>query len=94
MPCAQPSQLSGIKPPATLRWDGCLTPDTDLIWFGERCGPDYQSIQWTGVFAVFKRDGRPVPNCYTDYSNPQYRPGTAWGNAVFGSCGVAPTSAR
>ncbi|KAI8471543.1 MAG: hypothetical protein J3K34DRAFT_458287 [Monoraphidium minutum] len=91
--CAPPSYLGGFKPFARMKWDGCLTADRELVWYGERCGADLLSIQWTGVYAAAKRDGKPVAGCSTHFSSPSYRPGTAWGDAVFGRCGVAPTAA-
>jgi hypothetical protein len=94
VPCAQPSNLAAYTPAFTLRWAGCLTPSTTLVWYGERCGADFSLIQWTGVYAIDKASGQLVPNCHSHYTDPQYRPGTPFGNAVFGGCGVAPTSAR
>ncbi|KIZ01941.1 peptidase S8 and S53 subtilisin kexinsedolisin [Monoraphidium neglectum] len=93
VPCAQPSNLAAYTPAFTLRWAGCLTPSTTLVWYGERCGADFSLIQWTGVYAIDKASGQLVPNCHSHYTDPQYRPGTPFGNAVFGGCGVAPTSA-
>jgi hypothetical protein len=64
-----------------------------LVWYGQRCGPDGRSIQWTGVYAATTADNRPVQGCHVSSSASNYAPGTTLGVQVFGSCGVAPTQA-
>jgi hypothetical protein len=91
---ANPSFLAGYAPSsASLKWDGCLTASTMLVWYGQRCGANGRSIQWTGVYAADKSTNKAVPNCHTSTSSSNYAPGTALGAAVFGTCGVAPSKA-
>lgn len=91
--CAAPQDLGGLAAQNDLKWDECTKDPTDLVWYGQRCGDSLNQIQWTGVF-VAGDDGSPLPGCHMDNSDPSYAPGTAWGDAVLGRCGVAPQHAR
>lgn len=93
--CASPYDLLGYAPAAhTLSWDGCLASDTVLTWFGVRCGADYRSIQWTGVFAAEYRSGAPKSGCdISAAASKNYKLKSDGGNTLFGGCGVAPTAA-
>lgn len=76
------------QPIATATWDGCLTPNTFLAWWGERCGSTLGQVQWNGVYAFDKTTGARLPNCI------KQRPATGalptdlafW----LGACGVPP----
>lgn len=46
--CAPASMLGRITPIHRLMWEGCLTPESQLVWYGQRCGTDNSYIRWTG----------------------------------------------
>lgn len=45
--------LGRVTSPAhRLAWQGCLTEDSHLVWYGQRCGAGNSLIQWTGERAL------------------------------------------
>ena len=94
--CASPVLLAGAQPTHKVSWSGCLTSSTVLVWYGQRCGANNNQIQWTGVYAADRSTLTPISGCQAYYTDAAYRKRTksSLGSAVFGTCGVAPTSVR
>ena len=86
--------LASAQPTHKVSWPGCLTPDTVLVWYGQRCGANDNQVQWTGVYAADKATLQPVAGCQAYFTDLAYRSGKSLGAAIFGTCGVAPTSVR
>ena len=86
--------LSAATATHNLEWGGCLDAASVLVWYGQRCGRDWKSIQWTGVYAADAATLEPIPGCQVLSSDRAYRAGTRSGAQIFGKCGVAPTQAQ
>jgi hypothetical protein len=73
---------------ANLKWQGCIVPNTELRFFGERCGPNLSQIRYTAVASVMK-SGAPAryqgKDCIQTL-RPQADQ-AAWNRQMFGSCG-------
>lgn len=83
---------SSIQTPITsAAWDGCLTPNTYLAWWGERCGANLDLVQWTGVYAFDKTTGVRLANCVKQRLSTGETLGvdlTFW----LGGCGMPPAA--
>ncbi|KAF8072366.1 hypothetical protein HT031_000025 [Scenedesmus sp. PABB004] len=90
--CHAPHFASGVRAdPAsgiTLTWAGCLTADTRLAVFGERCGAALDRFRWKGVYAYNPTTGQMVGDCVHLRAD---EPSAARAAALFGDCGVPPT---
>ena len=80
---------SSIQTPvASATWEGCLTSNTYLAWYGERCGSSFSQVRWTGVYAFDKTTGARLASCI------KQRPATGTLSADLkfwlGECGVTP----
>lgn len=82
---------SSIQTPvASATWEGCLTSNTYLAWYGERCGSTFSQVRWTGVYAFDKTTGARLASCV------KQRPATGTLSADLkfwlGECGVTPAA--
>jgi hypothetical protein len=78
-------------PAASASWPGCLTPDTYLAWWGQRCGSSLSQVQWSGVYAFDKSTGLRLPGCVKQLVSGG---GALSADVSFwlGACGVAPAA--
>jgi hypothetical protein len=79
---AQP--VAGVN----LQWPNCITPNTKLGLFGERCGPNLASFRWNGMYAYDTATGQQLSNCLYLRSRES---NAANLRQYLGDCGVAPT---
>jgi hypothetical protein len=73
---------------ANIKWPGCAVPNTELRFFGERCGPNLSQIRYTAVASVMK-SGAPAKYQGKDCIQT-LRPQAdqaAWNRQMFGACG-------
>jgi hypothetical protein len=90
--CVLPQLLStGIRTAraANLKWPGCSSiPNTEVRFFGERCGADLSKIRYTAMATIFKSGA--VPKYQGKDCLQTLRPApsqAAWNKQNFGSCG-------
>lgn len=76
-----------VTPLAVLRWPGCLSISTKLVWKGVTCGNEGVYIQWTSITAVDRRRSAVLDGGSLSINAVNATTKRRW----FGGCGVPPT---
>jgi hypothetical protein len=72
----------------------CLVKASYVVWVGQRCGPDLNSVVYTGIYAIDSKTRQVKRVSGRDcVLRPDSSKAAAWNFARFGSCGYAPTYA-